>query len=266
MPTTASRSPARARACRSTDERLARRGRGRPGPAPRASTCSTCGRVPARHRDRRVRCRGCTPACGWCCRTDAHLEQATPGLEAATRQGKRPGRPRPPARGRRAAGRPRPRSRSASWCSAQALHRRLRAVLAGAARRGRAGGAVAAGRRGAAGALGRQHRPDRPRPGGRRRRRASASWTRGSAAGVGCCSLGARAVRRADRQSGQLGVARDVVVAGVLGVGGLALMVGPWLFRLRRRPVRGAGRPGAARRSAPTWPRTCTTRCSRRWR
>ncbi len=33
-------------------------------------------------------------------------------------------------------------------------------------------------------------------------------------------------------QTGQLGVARDVLVAGVLGVVGLALMVGPWLFRL----------------------------------
>jgi signal transduction histidine kinase len=31
---------------------------------------------------------------------------------------------------------------------------------------------------------------------------------------------------------GQVGVARDVVVAGVLGVTGLALVVGPWLFRL----------------------------------
>src|SRR4051794_16170150 len=33
-------------------------------------------------------------------------------------------------------------------------------------------------------------------------------------------------------QTGQVGVARDVVVAGALGVAGLALMVGPWLFRL----------------------------------
>ena len=33
-------------------------------------------------------------------------------------------------------------------------------------------------------------------------------------------------------QSGQFGVAREVVVAGVLGVAGLALMVGPWVFRL----------------------------------
>jgi signal transduction histidine kinase len=33
-------------------------------------------------------------------------------------------------------------------------------------------------------------------------------------------------------QSGHAGVAREVVVAGVLGVAGLALTIGPWLFRL----------------------------------
>ncbi len=33
-------------------------------------------------------------------------------------------------------------------------------------------------------------------------------------------------------QTGQAGVARDVLLAGALGVAGLALMVGPWLFRL----------------------------------
>lgn len=33
-------------------------------------------------------------------------------------------------------------------------------------------------------------------------------------------------------QTGQAAVARDVIVAGILGVAGLALMVGPWLFRL----------------------------------
>lgn len=33
-------------------------------------------------------------------------------------------------------------------------------------------------------------------------------------------------------QTGHAGVARDVLLAGVLGVAGLALMVGPWLFRL----------------------------------
>jgi len=33
-------------------------------------------------------------------------------------------------------------------------------------------------------------------------------------------------------QTGQAGVARDVIVAGGLGVAGLALVIGPWLFRL----------------------------------
>jgi signal transduction histidine kinase/phage shock protein PspC (stress-responsive transcriptional regulator) len=33
-------------------------------------------------------------------------------------------------------------------------------------------------------------------------------------------------------QTGRIGVARDIIVAGVLGVTGLALVIGPWLFRL----------------------------------
>ena len=33
-------------------------------------------------------------------------------------------------------------------------------------------------------------------------------------------------------QTGETGVARDVLLAGALGVVGLALIVGPWLFRL----------------------------------
>ena len=49
------------------------------------------------------------------------------------------------------------------------------------------------------------------------------------AAGVGLL-LAALALFAA--QSGQAGVARDVLVAGALGVAGLALTVGPWLFRL----------------------------------
>ncbi|MGA9746370.1 MAG: ATP-binding protein [Nocardioides sp.] len=55
-----------------------------------------------------------------------------------------------------------------------------------------------------------------------------ASWVR-LAVGVTLlvAALGLFAV-----QTGQLGVARDVVLAGVLGVVGLALMVGPWVFRL----------------------------------
>jgi signal transduction histidine kinase/phage shock protein PspC (stress-responsive transcriptional regulator) len=56
----------------------------------------------------------------------------------------------------------------------------------------------------------------------------AASWVR-LAVGVALLvsALGLFAV-----QTGQLGVARDVALAGVLGVVGLALMVGPWLFRL----------------------------------
>lgn len=48
-------------------------------------------------------------------------------------------------------------------------------------------------------------------------------------AGVGLL-LGALTLFAA--QTGQTGVARDVLVAGALGVAGLALTVGPWLFRL----------------------------------
>ena len=55
-----------------------------------------------------------------------------------------------------------------------------------------------------------------------------ASWAR-LAAGVGLL-LSALVLFAA--QSGQAGVAREVLVAGALGVGGLALTVGPWLFRL----------------------------------
>jgi len=55
-----------------------------------------------------------------------------------------------------------------------------------------------------------------------------ASWTR-LAAGVG---LLATALVLFALQTGQAGVAREVLVAGALGVLGLALTVGPWLFRL----------------------------------
>jgi signal transduction histidine kinase len=55
-----------------------------------------------------------------------------------------------------------------------------------------------------------------------------ASWTRlvaGAALLAGALALFAV-------QTGEAGVARDVLAAGVLGVVGLALTVGPWLFRL----------------------------------
>jgi phage shock protein PspC (stress-responsive transcriptional regulator) len=64
-------------------------------------------------------------------------------------------------------------------------------------------------------------------------------------------------------QTGQAGVARDVVLAGGLGVVGLALIVGPWLFRLAAT-CRRSGPPGSGPRSVPTSPRTCTTPCCRR--
>jgi len=59
----------------------------------------------------------------------------------------------------------------------------------------------------------------------------TAAWVR-LAAGVGLLLSALVLFALQTGQSGQVGVARDVVVAGVLGVAGLALMVGPWLFRL----------------------------------
>ena len=55
-----------------------------------------------------------------------------------------------------------------------------------------------------------------------------AAWTR-LAAGVGLLVV---ALMVFALQTGDVSVARDVVVAGVLGVIGLALTLGPWLFRL----------------------------------
>jgi signal transduction histidine kinase/phage shock protein PspC (stress-responsive transcriptional regulator) len=59
----------------------------------------------------------------------------------------------------------------------------------------------------------------------------TASWAR-LAAGVGLLVSALVLFAVQTGQSGQFDVARDVVVAGGLGVAGLALMVGPWLFRL----------------------------------
>ena len=55
-----------------------------------------------------------------------------------------------------------------------------------------------------------------------------AAWTR-LAAGIGLLVV---ALMVFALQTGDVSVARDVVVAGVLGVLGLALTLGPWLFRL----------------------------------
>lgn len=52
------------------------------------------------------------------------------------------------------------------------------------------------------------------------------------AAGVGLLVVALVLFAVQTSQTGQFGLARDVVLAGVLGVTGLALTVGPWLFRL----------------------------------
>ena len=59
----------------------------------------------------------------------------------------------------------------------------------------------------------------------------AASWAR-LAGGVGLLVSALVLFALQTGQSGEIGVARDVVVAGALGVAGLALMVGPWLVRL----------------------------------
>jgi signal transduction histidine kinase/phage shock protein PspC (stress-responsive transcriptional regulator) len=160
--------------------------------------------------------------------TDTHLERASPGLEAATRQGKRPARQRRlqdvgplVAIGAVALGivflaqrllgssvlfwpvllgvvglavlwRQADEAQRERWLDSSGRIDFLRAVVG-------SGGA--------------------------------ASYAR-LAAGVGLLlsALVLFALQTGD--AGQLGLARDVVLAGVLGVGGLALMIGPWLFRL----------------------------------
>ena len=161
--------------------------------------------------------------------TDAHLEQSTPGLEAATRQGKRrPGRTR--------------RLEDVGLLVA------LGAVAIGIVVLGRTliGGSVVfwpvlLGVIGLAVLWRQADEAQRERwidstgridvvravvgSGG------AASWAR-LAGGVGLLVSALVLFALQTGQSGEIGVARDVVVAGALGVAGLALMVGPWLVRL----------------------------------
>ena len=58
-----------------------------------------------------------------------------------------------------------------------------------------------------------------------------ASWAR-LAAGTGLLASALVLFAVQTDAAGGIGIARDVVAAGVLGVAGLALMVGPWVFRL----------------------------------
>ena len=161
--------------------------------------------------------------------TDTHLEQSTPGLEAATRQGKRrPGRTR--------------RLEDVGLLVA------FGAVAIGIAVLGQTlfGGSVVfwpilLGVIGLAVLWRQADEAQRERwvdstgridffravvgSGG------TASWAR-LAVGVGLVLSALVLFALQAGSSGQVGVAREVVVAGILGVAGLALMVGPWLFRL----------------------------------
>ncbi len=160
--------------------------------------------------------------------TDTHLEQTTPGLEAATRQGRRPGRAR--------------RLEDVGPLVA------LGAVAIGVVLLAQSlfGGSllfwpVLLGVIGLAVLWRQADEAQRERwldssgridfvravvgTGG------TASWAR-LAAGVGLLLTALVLFAVQTGQSGQLGVVRDVVLAGVLGVAGLALMVGPWLVRL----------------------------------
>jgi signal transduction histidine kinase len=160
--------------------------------------------------------------------TDTHLEQATPGLEAATRQGKRSGRQR-----RLEDVGPLVAVGAVAIGVAVLAHRVLGgSVLFWPVLLGVVGLAV----------LWRQaDEAQRERwvdstgrinfvravvgSGG------PASYAR-LAAGVGLLLSALVLFALQTGGAGQIGVARDVVVAGVLGVAGLALMIGPWLFRL----------------------------------
>ncbi len=157
--------------------------------------------------------------------TDTHLEQSTPGLEAATRQGKRPGR------GRRLEDVGPLVALAAVAIGVVVLVEHL------------VGGSlvfwpVLIGLVGLAVLWRQADEAQRERwvdsTGRIDLKRAVvgsgglASYAR-LAAGLGLLGT---ALAVFALQTGRIGVARDMILAGVLGVAGLALVVGPWLFRL----------------------------------
>ena len=161
--------------------------------------------------------------------TDAHLEQTTPGLEAATRQGRRTGR----------------QGRLQDFGPLVAIGA-VALGLAALAQRVVGGGSVLfwpvlLGVIGLAVLWRQADEAQRERwvdsSGRINLRRAvvgsggKASYAR-LAVGVGLLLSALVLFALQTGTTGQLGIARDVVLAGVLGVAGLALMVGPWLFRL----------------------------------
>jgi signal transduction histidine kinase/phage shock protein PspC (stress-responsive transcriptional regulator) len=157
--------------------------------------------------------------------TAAHLEQSTPGLEAATRQGKRPGRSR--------------RLEDVGPLVALAAVGLGVVVLV----QGLVGGAglfwpVLVGVIGLA-VLWRQAdeaQRERWTDSSGRIDLVRAVVGRGGVASYARLAAGAGLLLVAlvlfAVQTGSSGVAGEVVLAGVLGVAGLALVIGPWLFRL----------------------------------
>ncbi|HET6625633.1 MAG TPA: PspC domain-containing protein [Nocardioidaceae bacterium] len=158
-------------------------------------------------------------------RTDARFEEATPGLEAASRQGKRPRR----ARRLEDVG---------PLVALAAVALGVVVLLQGLLGNGLLFWPILLGTVGLAVLWRQADEAQRERwsdSTGRidpiravLGRGGVASYAR-LAAGVGLL-VGALALFAA--QSGRAGMARDMLVAGALGVGGLALTVGPWLFRL----------------------------------
>ena len=209
------------------------------------------GRVPDRHRARRVRRRDCTPASGWCCRPSAHFEDRPPGLE-----------PRPARASGRAGGRGWPtsarwsrwpRSRSGSIAPGRAARPAVRCSC-GRCCSARVGIGVLwrqadeAQRERWLDTTGRID-PIRAVVG----RGGWASYAR-LAAGVGAPGRGA-IVLFAVRGGRSASPATSCIAGAARRRSGWRLMVGPWLFRLssdlteergRADPLAGAGRRGRA--------------------
>ena len=67
-------------------------------------------------------------------------------------------------------------------------------------------------------------------------------------------------------QQNQLQQLPNVMALTVLALAGIAIVLAPWLYRSRSALNEARAAKVRADARAPTWRRTCTTRCSRRWR
>ena len=158
---------------------------------------------------------------------DSAFETAAPGIEGATRGGRRPGRIRRltdvgPAVVLAALG-------VGAVLLVDAVFGQGVAVLGGAARRRRHRAAVAAGRRGAARALAR-HAPAGSTRSGWCSAAAAGRRTPGSSPGVALI-VGAL-VLLSCATAARFGLAGDVAIVSLLAVAGIGIVVGPWIYRL----------------------------------